>query len=68
MAVLGQKSQTTINELLFTATETWACPFDARVIVTVIGGGGGGGSANFNNAAASAVAAGGGSGAVWKSL
>ena len=61
-------NQAVINEILFTATETWACPFDARVIVTVIGGGGGGGSANYNNAAASAVAAGGGSGAVCKSL
>ena len=61
-------NQAVINEILFAATETWACPFDARVIVTVIGGGGGGGSANYNNAAASAVAAGGGSGAVCKSL
>ncbi|MBO55790.1 MAG: hypothetical protein CL886_09045 [Dehalococcoidia bacterium] len=68
MAVLGQKNQSVLNEILFTATETWACPFDARVIVTVIGGGGGGGAAYWNNAAASAAAAGGGSGAVCKSL
>ncbi|MAS97483.1 MAG: hypothetical protein CMF29_00915, partial [Kiritimatiellaceae bacterium] len=57
-----------LNELVFNTTTTWACPFDCRAIVTVIGGGGGG-SASRNDTAGNAVSAsGGGAGGVAKSI
>ena len=68
MAVLGSKNQSVINELLFTITTTWACPFDCKAIVTVIGAGGAGGSTEHNNAGCRLSAGGGGAGGVSKSL
>ena len=68
MAVLGSKNQSVINELLFTTTTTWACPFDCKAIVTVIGAGGAGGSTEHNNIACRLAAGGGGAGGVSKSL
>ena len=62
MAVLGSKTQSVINELVFNTTTTWACPFDCRAIVTVIGGGGGGAAARNDADNNSIMAAGGGAG------
>ena len=68
MAVLGSKTQSVINELVFNTTTTWACPFDCRAIVTVIGAGGGGGAGRNDSGGYSVVAAGGGAGGVAKSI